>query len=123
MLLDINERTTEEQTEYKEKALTVPQIPLRQYPETITQKSIRACRHYNTPAAPCKERTIMREKIYNEYLEQKGYASEKVIAARNALDEALEEYIEAIQEYEFNSTIDFVQSKAAPKKQRKAVSA
>lgn len=65
----------------------------------------------------------MREKIYLDYLEQRGHTSERVIAARNALDEALEEYIEAVQEWEFNSTIDFVQSKTAMPKQRKAAMA
>lgn len=62
----------------------------------------------------------MREKIYLEYLEQGGYTSERVIAARNALDEALEEYIEAIQEWEFNSTLDFAEGKSKMPEQRKA---
>lgn len=49
------------------------------------------------------------EKLYMEYLNQKGNASQGVIKARGAYEEALENYVEAVQEWEFHETVDFMQ--------------
>lgn len=49
------------------------------------------------------------EKLYMEYLEQKENASQEVIKAHGAYEDALENYVEAVQEYEFHETADFMQ--------------
>lgn len=51
------------------------------------------------------------EKLYLEYLERLGRTTDQVIASRDALTDALEEYIEAIQEWTFYSVVDFVRNK------------
>lgn len=51
------------------------------------------------------------EKLYMEYLNQKGNASQEVIKARDTYEDALENYLEAVQEHEFNSTTEFIQKR------------
>lgn len=59
---------------------------------------------------------LMKEDIYSEYTDQKDKASARVISAKDALHAAFDEYVEAIQEWEFNSTVKFIRSRALPEK-------
>ena len=59
-----------------------------------------------------ERKTIMNdEKLYMEYLEQLGRTTDSVIAARDALTDALEDYIEAVQKWTFFSAVDFVRNR------------
>lgn len=53
----------------------------------------------------------MDKEKYFAYLEQKGHAPQNVIEARNAYEKALEDYIEAVQEWEFSCTVEFVNNR------------
>lgn len=53
-----------------------------------------------------ERKTIMNdEKLYMEYLEQLGRTTDSVIAARDALTDVLEDYIEAVQEWTFSALL------------------
>lgn len=51
------------------------------------------------------------EKLYMEYLKQKGHVSQEVIKARDAYEEALENYVETVEEQEFYETTEFLQKR------------
>lgn len=59
---------------------------------------------------------LIRDNLYSEYMEKKAPAPYRVIAARDALHDAFDEYVEALQEWEFNSTVDFISNRAFPEK-------
>ena len=75
---------------------------------------------HNTTASGRKEEEIMcNEEFYLEYLKQRRHAPNKLIAARKAFHNALEDYIEALQECEFFSTIDFLQNRSRAEETKK----
>lgn len=59
---------------------------------------------------------FMKEDIYSEYLSQKDCASARVVAARDALHAAFDEYLDALQEWEYNCTVKFIRSRGLPEK-------
>ena len=60
-------------------------------------------------------------KIYDEYNENLGHAPERVTNAYQAMHDAFEEYLCAIEEWTFRTAFEFGRDYAAKTEMRKAV--
>lgn len=84
-------------------------------PELLHQNQL----HSSTSPGRKEEEIMCNEEFYLEYLEQRRHAPNELIAARKAFHNALEDYIEALQECEFFSTIDFLQNRSRAEETKK----